>query len=122
MDFDLERCITHPFEHAPRLCVNCGHAFCEECLVYPRGPRKDPICVSCAVAAAGLRQLAAMPPARSRKEAKRINREKAKQPAPPPLPDAFVPYEYHEADEAPQEAAPERRGLLGRRSRRTATV
>jgi hypothetical protein len=71
-------CENHPFEMGVDLCAHCGRDFCQECLVYPRGPKKPPFCVRCAIAAAGVRSTAARTPAVSRRELKRLRKERAK--------------------------------------------
>lgn len=52
------RCDKHQFEPAERTCRSCGGQFCPDCLVYSHGHRKPPYCVSCALAAAGVRSSA----------------------------------------------------------------
>jgi hypothetical protein len=47
-------CNRHPFLLSENLCGRCGLEFCRDCLVYPRG-QKLPLCVTCAVAKAGVR-------------------------------------------------------------------
>ena len=70
------RCVRHQFEESEGLCRHCGDSFCSECLVYSFGPKKPPFCVSCALAAAGVRSNAGgAHPKISRREMKR--REKA---------------------------------------------
>jgi hypothetical protein len=51
-------CYKHIFESAVSQCRSCRHAFCDDCLVYSRGPQKPPYCVPCAIAAAGVRSSA----------------------------------------------------------------
>jgi hypothetical protein len=72
----IHRCERHPFELADGYCTTCGHAFCEPCLVFPFGPKKKPFCVSCAIAAAGVRRNAALPVARSSREIKELARQR----------------------------------------------
>lgn len=55
-DPDLGGCDSHPFEHASDTCRTCARAFCPDCLVYAFGPRKQPLCLVCALAAAGIRR------------------------------------------------------------------
>lgn len=52
------RCDKHQFEPSERTCRSCGGQFCQDCLVYSHGHRKPPYCVSCALAAAGVRSSA----------------------------------------------------------------
>ena len=68
---DEGRCARHQFEAAQDMCRHCGDLFCNECLVYSFGANKPPYCVSCALAAAGVRSNGAAPRKLSRKERKR---------------------------------------------------
>jgi hypothetical protein len=72
------RCDRHGFELAEDTCRNCGFSFCAECLVYSFGRKQQPFCVSCALAAAGVRSNAARQPAMSRKELRRQAKERKK--------------------------------------------
>jgi hypothetical protein len=65
-----EQCAKHQFEPAEDVCRTCGWDFCGECLVYAFGPNKPPYCLSCALAASGVRSGAANPPLRTKKEIK----------------------------------------------------
>ena len=64
------RCDKHVFEEATGMCRSCRHPYCEECLVYTQGTQRAPLCVPCALAAAGVRSTAA---ARSERSAGSIN-------------------------------------------------
>ncbi|MFP3906871.1 MAG: hypothetical protein ACLFRV_10465 [Acidimicrobiales bacterium] len=64
-------CDKHVFEATEATCRHCGGDFCGDCLVYAHGPKKPPLCVSCALAAAGIRSTAARPVVRSKREIKR---------------------------------------------------
>ena len=68
-------CNRHPFEYAENVCSSCGIAFCHDCLVYPRGPKKPPLCVPCAIAAAGVRSSARNHSNLSRREVKKRVRD-----------------------------------------------
>jgi hypothetical protein len=70
-----EICNRHSFEYAENVCCKCGLAFCHDCLVYPRGPKKPPFCLNCAISAAGVRSSARTPSNLSRREVKRRVRE-----------------------------------------------
>lgn len=75
------RCDRHPFELAADICGRCGLEFCSECVVYSFGEKKPPFCIPCAVAAAGVRNNAATSaarPALTRREAKRLERTRAR--------------------------------------------
>ncbi len=65
-----EQCAKHQFEPAEDVCRTCGWDFCGECLVYAFGPNKPPFCMSCALAASGVRTGAGNPPLRTKKEIK----------------------------------------------------
>jgi hypothetical protein len=73
-----QRCTNHQFELIADICRNCGDGFCKECLVYSFGPKKPPYCVSCALAAAGVRSNAARPQTRSRREIRKLAKERRK--------------------------------------------
>lgn len=72
------RCDKHQFEPMERTCRSCGGEFCQDCLVYSHGHRKPPYCVSCALAAAGVRSTAQRPVVRSKREIRRQLREERK--------------------------------------------
>ena len=73
-----DRCEKHPFEPAEADCDSCGWSFCTECLVYAFGPRKPPLCLSCALAKAGVRSNAGRRPARSKREMRKQQKENRK--------------------------------------------
>jgi hypothetical protein len=64
------------FEGADDLCKECGREYCHECLVYPFGPKKAPLCHSCAIAAAGIRKHAGRSRLGSRRDRKRIEKQR----------------------------------------------
>lgn len=70
------RCAKHLFEGAEDRCGKCGLEFCGECLVYAFGPKKPPLCIPCAVAAAGIRAAAGNRPALPKNEMKRFQKER----------------------------------------------
>jgi hypothetical protein len=70
-----ERCVRHQFEAAEDVCRTCGHDFCAECLVYAFGPTKAPYCLSCALAASGVRSTSTVRPVRSRREIKERHKQ-----------------------------------------------
>jgi len=55
---------------AAAACGQCGHLFCADCLVYPFGESRPPLCVGCALAAAGVRKKATSRPKLRRSAAK----------------------------------------------------
>jgi len=76
-----EQCEIHPFEGADDRCGACGRTYCIECIVYPFGPRKPPMCKSCAISASGIRKHANRAPVASRRQLKqeaRARRKRAK--------------------------------------------
>jgi hypothetical protein len=48
-------CKKHLGIMAAGSCGECGEEFCEDCLVYPFGTSRPPMCVACALAFAGVR-------------------------------------------------------------------
>lgn len=65
------RCDTDPLDFATDLCDECGGEFCDDHLVYPFGPKRPPLCKSCAIARSGVRKTAATHRKRSRSQMKR---------------------------------------------------
>jgi hypothetical protein len=51
-------CIAHPYEAAESICRSCGGAYCADCLIYPFGADKPPLCIPCAITAGGVRRTA----------------------------------------------------------------
>lgn len=51
----MNHCLRHYEEPVNDHCRNCRHPFCTRCLVYSFGPKKPPLCVSCALHAGGIR-------------------------------------------------------------------
>ncbi len=49
-----------------QICGDCGHNFCEECVVFPFGPKKAPVCISCALELGGISSRATGRPKLSR--------------------------------------------------------
>jgi hypothetical protein len=70
------RCAKHLFEGAEDFCGKCGLEFCGECLVYAFGPKKPPLCIPCAVQAAGIRASAGNRPSVGKNEMKRMQKER----------------------------------------------
>jgi hypothetical protein len=48
-------CSSHWEVPAKTHCKRCSRDFCEECLVFPRGPKRPALCVACAFVVAGIR-------------------------------------------------------------------
>lgn len=86
-------CENHNFEMADDICGQCGRDYCAECVVYPYGPKKPPLCKSCAIARAGIRKHAAAPPALSKRELRRRRRDRKQHAhdAPPAVVDLHGP-------------------------------
>lgn len=72
------QCVKHQFELAQDICRTCGWEYCSECLVYAFGEDEPPYCVSCALAASGVRSNAAVRPALSKREIRRKVKERHK--------------------------------------------
>ncbi len=70
------RCERHQLDTSDGQCRQCGYEFCSECLVYPFGPSSASYCISCALAAAGVRTTAANAPNRARRETRRLLKER----------------------------------------------
>lgn len=98
------RCDRHQFDRAVDRCGRCGGEFCSTCVVYSFGPKKPPFCLPCAVTAAGVRSKAAKVPALSRKERKRLERERVAAVAAQPEPELApvkMPVEFEWFDAQP---------------------
>lgn len=52
-------CTRHPSSVAAGSCRQCASGFCEDCLVFPFGEGRPPMCIGCALAFAGVRPGAA---------------------------------------------------------------
>lgn len=74
-----DSCENHAFDMAEDLCGSCGRGYCSECLVYPFGAKKPPLCKSCAVSAAGIRSNAARPRALSKRELRKRMKARKKE-------------------------------------------
>ena len=53
------KCDKHLFEDARGMCRGCRRPFCDDCLVYTQGSGRPPLCIPCALTAAGVRSTAA---------------------------------------------------------------
>ena len=49
-------CGKHPFEVAAAFCGRCRAGHCADCLVFPFGSRRPPLCIPCALVAGGIRR------------------------------------------------------------------
>ena len=110
-------CVRHPFELSENFCSQCGLEFCRDCIVYPKGPKKPALCVSCALAASGVRSTAAVRPPISKRELKRRMKERRdearvlamheREPEPiSPISNPFSPGWAMSSDEHPLGAVP----------------
>ncbi len=80
------------------VCGRCGHEFCPECVVFPFGLAKAPLCISCALEAGGVRKQHTGRPRLANKQVKQRLADKADE-APEPLPPP-APTESEDSDEA----------------------
>lgn len=48
-------CQRHTYAPSAGRCKGCGTLWCEDCMVWPFGPKKPPLCLDCAAEQAGLR-------------------------------------------------------------------
>jgi hypothetical protein len=55
-------CAKHTGVISSGSCGQCGLEYCEDCLVFPFGTNKPPMCVGCALAFAGVRHKGAAKP------------------------------------------------------------
>ena len=51
----MASCTKHGMLPADARCGQCDHEYCTECLVFPFGPRRPPLCIRCALAVSGIR-------------------------------------------------------------------
>ncbi len=63
-------CVKHPMTMGEHICGGCGHQFCTECVVYPFGSSRPPLCIACALERGGVRRQATGPPKLSRRSIK----------------------------------------------------
>lgn len=55
------QCRRHQLEGVQDVCASCDEEYCEQCLVYVRGPSQPPLCVQCALARSGVRSGSSSP-------------------------------------------------------------
>lgn len=87
-------CSRHSMEWAEHICGECGFQFCTDCVVFPFGASKPPLCVACALERGGVRrqhrQKLSKRETKKRLEALRARRAEAESPlTPPPVPESF---------------------------------
>ena len=68
-------CVRHQFDPAVDRCRTCDEPFCAECLLYAFGDNQPPFCMTCALAASGVRVRGAKAPRVSRREIRRREKE-----------------------------------------------
>lgn len=49
-------CTRHSMAWADHICGECGYQYCGECVVFPFGATKPPLCVACALERGGVRR------------------------------------------------------------------
>ncbi len=65
-----DACVRHPMTVAEFACGTCGYDFCPECVVFPHGLKKPPMCISCALDRGGVRRRETGRPKLGRREIK----------------------------------------------------
>ncbi|MEZ5310486.1 MAG: hypothetical protein R2735_07830 [Microthrixaceae bacterium] len=70
-------CIRHPMTFGNHLCSECGHRFCDDCVVYPYGTKRAGLCIKCALDRAGVRKRRSDMPKLSRKSVRARLKEDA---------------------------------------------
>lgn len=95
---DMASCVRHPMAVSEHVCGRCGHEFCPECVVFPFGLAKPPMCISCALEAGGIRRQHTGRPKLAPKTVKRRLRSKADEPPAPAQP-APAPVEDEQDEE-----------------------
>jgi hypothetical protein len=61
---------------AEHVCGRCGHDFCPECVVFPHGVQRPPMCITCALELGGVRRRGTdRPPKMSRRAVKKRLKE-----------------------------------------------
>ena len=71
-----------------QICGRCGHDFCRECVVFPFGIKKPPLCVACALEAGGVRHQHTGRPRLAQRQVKQRLKEHSSEPAAPAEPAA----------------------------------
>jgi hypothetical protein len=112
-------------DFAAEVCDSCGDQFCKNCLVYPRGTNKPPLCTNCAMGLSGVRNRRPVKPlgrAEIKKRRKRLKAELADQDTSvvdTNLPGSVLIEVPDIEPEEPEESAPaEQVGFMGRFRRR----
>lgn len=50
----MSYCVKHTMLQTEATCRECGNEYCNECLVYPFGKDRPPMCIRCALAFSGV--------------------------------------------------------------------
>lgn len=69
------RCQKDALDRAEDICELCGHQFCANCLLFPRGHRSAPTCKTCALEHSGIRGSSSKGQAISKREYKKRKKE-----------------------------------------------
>lgn len=89
LDPSSSSCVKHPMTGGEHVCGDCGHLFCEDCVVHPFGTHRPPMCITCALERGGVRRTATGRPKLTRRSIKqrlRLQAERDATPAPAPAP------------------------------------
>lgn len=73
-----ESCVKHPMVVAEFACGRCGHDFCPECVVFPYGLSKPPLCISCGLDVSGVSRRSTGRPRLNRRQVRRRVKERAR--------------------------------------------
>jgi hypothetical protein len=66
----MAACEKHPFDEAKAMCGRCAYHYCQDCLVFHKGAHKAPLCIPCALLAAGVKTNGGPIPRLGKKELK----------------------------------------------------
>lgn len=102
-------CVKHPMADGDHACGTCGHDFCTECVVFPFGLARPPMCITCALEVGGVRRRPTDHPRLRRREVRRRLRSRRGEPEaarglvgapepelPPPTEEGFGPLDRPE--------------------------
>jgi hypothetical protein len=91
----MGNCVKHAVATATGTCRECSYDYCQDCLVHPFGREQPPMCITCALAFAGVsstrivRNRTARVPLRERR--RRANLPQVPDVSPRPDPDGGQP-------------------------------
>lgn len=71
-----ESCVRHPMNVTEFACGRCGHDFCPQCVVFPYGLGKPPMCITCALQIGGISRRESGRPKLSRREIRQRVKER----------------------------------------------